>query len=234
MGSRAENVLQFRRVNMHGSKDDPNYAERYHPGGSRQDEAFRRWFGNSQVVNDWGEPMVVYHGTNREVRKFNPGSHFGTARAANERIKHLNDFDHEVGRDNRSYRMYPVYLKIENPLVMPDLVSVSPKDYVTYPAGTTFIPDEDFRMLSWESIDNYDLREYLLGSGHINFDEFESVDVYDALSSRGYDGIMYQNDIEDKGSTSWIIFDSNQVKSASGNTGEFDPENPQLGFERGP
>lgn len=36
MASRAQNVFEFRRVNMHGTKSgphaDPDYAERYHPG----------------------------------------------------------------------------------------------------------------------------------------------------------------------------------------------------------
>jgi hypothetical protein len=30
--NRAENILKFRRANMHGSKDDPRYEEKYHPG----------------------------------------------------------------------------------------------------------------------------------------------------------------------------------------------------------
>ncbi len=31
---------------------------------------FRAWFGNSQIVNDDGTPLVVYHGTDRDFEAF--------------------------------------------------------------------------------------------------------------------------------------------------------------------
>lgn len=35
-------------------------------------ENFKRWFGDSKVVDEKGEPQVVYHGTDRNFNKFNP------------------------------------------------------------------------------------------------------------------------------------------------------------------
>jgi hypothetical protein len=35
------------------------------PTTQTQTEAFRRWFGDSKVVDERGEPLVVYHGTNK-------------------------------------------------------------------------------------------------------------------------------------------------------------------------
>jgi len=35
-----------------------------------QTPAFREWFGDSEIVDDSGEPLVVYHGTNSEFSKF--------------------------------------------------------------------------------------------------------------------------------------------------------------------
>lgn len=35
--SRADNIFEFRRVNMHGDKGKPGYAEKYHPGNGGKD-----------------------------------------------------------------------------------------------------------------------------------------------------------------------------------------------------
>jgi hypothetical protein len=35
-----------------------------------QSEAFKKWFGNSKVVDENGEPLVVYHGTSKLVNAF--------------------------------------------------------------------------------------------------------------------------------------------------------------------
>jgi hypothetical protein len=47
--NRAENVFQFRRVNFHGDKGDPNYAEKYHPGPQGATE---------QGATDWSKEPI--------------------------------------------------------------------------------------------------------------------------------------------------------------------------------
>lgn len=42
----------------------------------QQAAEFRRWFGPSKVVDDQGEPLVVYHGTARKFTRFD-GAHCG-------------------------------------------------------------------------------------------------------------------------------------------------------------
>lgn len=242
---RAQNILQFRRVNMHGTKTgpnaDPNYAEKYHPGPGQggfgpTSKAFKEWFGDSVVVDDFGNPLPVFHGTDTEspITEFRPGTHFGTALAANERMRHLQDWSDRIGKRERGdFHMQPVYLKIENPLEMPDLVDVQMKDIVDYRGS--YLPDDAFRNLSWESIDNTDLKDYLLSKGIIDIDEYElwyGHEIYYVLEEKGYDGIKYTNGIEDKGSTSWIIFNPEQVKSATHNNGAYNPNDPRIGFKR--
>lgn len=46
------------------------------------------------------------------------------------------------------------------------------------------------------------------------------------LREQGYDGIVYRNDME--GGTSYVIFDPEQVKSATGNEGAFNPKDPDI------
>jgi hypothetical protein len=47
-----------------------------------------------------------------------------------------------------------------------------------------------------------------------------------ALQAAGYDSVIYQNEVE--GGTSVIVFSPTQIKSAIGNRGTFDPEDPNI------
>ena len=55
--------------------------------------AFRQWFGESKVVGEDGKPMAVYHGTFGDFDTFEQtkdiGYHFGTAKAARDRLRGL-------------------------------------------------------------------------------------------------------------------------------------------------
>lgn len=57
--------------------------------------------------------------------------------------------------------------------------------------------------------------------------------VREWLMDLGYDGVVYTNEIEDKGSESYIVFKPEQVKSAVGNRGTFDPGDPNILYRRG-
>jgi hypothetical protein len=53
-----------------------------------------------------------------------------------------------------------------------------------------------------------------------------------ALEAMGYDGVLYENASEREGkyTRTWIAFSPEQIKSATGNSGEFDPANPDIRF----
>lgn len=51
------------------------------------------------------------------------------------------------------------------------------------------------------------------------------------LADKGYDGVVYVNDVEAPGAESYIAFRPEQIKSAIGNTGAFDPANPSILFQ---
>jgi len=210
-------------------------------GGTAQAStpAFKAWFGDSKIVDAQGEPLVVYHGTNADPSTFRPYTHFGTSAAANDRAGTLEDFSvNVVGRDPGAFQVMPVYLKIENPLRMPDLVSIDahtgePLDEVQA-AFDRLDPEtrdrressgEEPRGRSWEG--EGDVPDTLVEMGVITRDEFWDVQYHDdkafaLLKTKGYDGIVYNNVVEDIGQDSYIIFDPSQVKSALGNRGTFD------------
>jgi len=136
---------------------------------------FKKWFGDSKVVDEDGKPLVVYHGgTFKKSDIPREGMHFGTEKSAARRIKDK--------RSKKETEINAVYLSIKNPKWLPD---GGWKDW------TSFVK---------------------------------------TAKQQGYDGIVYKNKVEDKGSLSYIAFSPNQVKSATDNAGTFDGENPDIRF----
>lgn len=79
---------------------------------SENDFNFRRWFGNSKVVDATGKPLRMYHGTTEQFNQFHPWSHFGSSTAANQRLNFRDTHGNE--------HIIPVYLRIEHPLKVTD------------------------------------------------------------------------------------------------------------------
>lgn len=200
---------------------------------------------DTAVREEDGSLRPVFHGTNATDIKggFRPGSHFGTAEAANERFGDLADFSVEVvGRDPGIFQTIPVYLNIKNPLRMPDMADVwedgstgrvvlraqeeeTPREFMGVweeldePDMRTALLDEeqDLTARAWEGEE--DVSRTLLEMGVIDIDEFEDHRSFDEglmrlLEEKGYDGIVYRNTVEDAGQDSYIIFRPEQVVSA--------------------
>lgn len=150
--------------------------------------SFKRWFGDwendpenaSKVLDENGEPMVVYHGTGAKFNSFernSQGLHFGTIAAAQQRLAEIS-----LERDKAiKSRIISAFLNIKNP---------------------DTAEDQD---------------------AHWNFDV-----KYAKIN--GYDGLTYTNKWEDRGSTSYIAFEPNQIKSATHNDGSFSEENDDIRF----
>lgn len=169
------------------SAQDIAFSERPLTGN----QAFKGWFGDSKVVDAQGRPLVVYHGTDADFSEFERtediGFHFGDHDAANARAALA---DEEGGGGN----VRPVYLRISNPLRLPDLHTWGPVEVAAAlrQAGVLATRQAD-------SFAEYNDREM----------------VRDALTAKGYDGIVYRNETEGSGD-SYIVFEPGQIKSAIG------------------
>lgn len=82
-----------------------------------EDPSFKQWFGNSKVVDEEGNPKIVYHGSNAKFTRFDLsyttgqlGFHVGTKEQA------------ENIRTNVNY-VYALYASIKNPIRLDDLGS---------------------------------------------------------------------------------------------------------------
>lgn len=192
----------------------------------------KSWIGKSTVVDAQGRPRVMYHSTTSDFEEFRPFTHFGTSGAANDRSDTLTDFFTDVlKRPDRATgaRLIPVYLKVENPLRMPDLAALDSQSGTLFEEAEADFKsryDEDEQQYriesgdapspaSWES--ETDLSEWLYRNDVIDQDEFWDVQyspmrAMQLLQSKGYDGIVYNNVVEDPGNDSYIVFDPAQVK----------------------
>ncbi len=183
---------------------------------------FKRWFGKSRVVDKQGNPLVVYHGTSIDInfKEFFPFSHFGTLEQSHRTLRepHMGlHFD----------RIIPCYLRIENPFVVPD----------NFRKGDTWITDLFRNIISFlrqtnptNAKDFNDKFGALFRNAERNPQKYRKKLgelILRWCKIKGYDGFIYENQREGKG-LSFMVFDPTQVKSAIGNTGEFNLADPDI------
>jgi hypothetical protein len=188
---------------------------------------FKKWFGDSKVVDADGKPLVVYHGTVSDFTEFKKarndiGMHFGTPEQANHRVL-APGYDPLIN-------VMPVFLSIKNPLRVPDAAN--------WDDARNFI-DVLQDGIDVGTIDGKDVEAVKRMQAQIRtwIDEptsrrNQSDYIRKAIQDEGYDGVVYKNEYEGSTDTedSYIAFDPTQIKSATGNTGAFDGENPDIRY----
>jgi hypothetical protein len=138
--------------------------------------------------------------------KFNPFSHFGSREAAEDRYKVMYG-EREAGAT------MPVDLDISNPLRIVDVGDHTP---VRIASAVDYAMDP-------KSLDSWGSSPLVRQVANSNpFEAARLVD--DAIKARGYDGLVYRNHSEDKGSDSFIATRPGSVRSAY--TGETLYANP--------
>ncbi len=203
-------------------------------------EAFRSWFGGSKVVTKSNEPLILYHSTNAEFETFRPGTgdlgmHFGTSQAASDRLPAQKQYAKEAGRYYKEAdQILPVVLSIKNPLHTEDYINWhAPKGVVSKDVQAAVMSaDKDLgkRIAAAE--------KYKLHPNNIleiqNIGVKQQADIIRAdLQRQGYDGIVYTNAVEGRGSKSYIAFEPTQIKSLF-NRGTFDGSDPRITYSIDP
>jgi len=194
------------------------------PGKINQTDtaAFKKWFSGSKVVDTDGKPLVVYHGTRhsfdefmREGRKGRDRLHYFTEDPA-VASEYAGDVRH--GTPN----VMPVYVSLQKPFVF----NASGEQWGSLPLD--IFPDEISK--------HFDERNILRGrSGQIPRIGFAEV-IRGALVA-GYDGVVADNITDGGGkygenhpSKVVVAHAPEQIKSAIGNNGDFDPSNPDIRY----
>ena len=194
---------------------------------------FKRWFGDwendpdesSKVVDENGEPLVVYHGSSKWFTVFNDGktnkSNVNTPDGtifANDNKSIASSFENYYGR-----KVKDVILDKDSPLH-------KRYDWGVYREGGVY---SLFMNLRNPKVVDYNGRQWNADGMNIN-------DEVAKAMQEGYDGFVAQNiidvgfsDIIPPASNDYIAFNNTAVKSATDNTGAFDPHNPSILFQSG-
>ena len=185
-------------------------------------EAFKRWFGDSKVVDENGAPLVVYHGTSSDFGSFSIPAFFGTDKSTAEWFAR--------NRGDGKPRIISSYLSIKNPFNLgskkqaQELVRILNK----YGLNAEFLDSDEGWEFFWPEI-----------AKHSPYDGTNITDVVyvpaarDALESEGYDGLFNPFDqLEANEVSIYVAFRPEQIKSATGNIGAFDPSSPDIRFQQ--
>ena len=211
---------------------------------------FKAWFGDwennpanaSKVIDKNGEPLVLYHGSPEAgFSEFNGGQ--------NDSIHFTNDIemaaqysgvlDRAVINDNgnEAAGIYPVFLNAKNPLIVDwdhrDW-NYAPELYYVNQDGKTTIQVIDDEDLFIEQNPDAEIINSRIGS----IDELATM-----AQEEGYDAVLANNlaslgrypDLDFTpgiNTNEYVVFEPNQIKSATNNTGAFDPNNDDIRYSK--
>lgn len=200
---------------------------------------FKRWFGRSMLVDPAGNPIKLYHGTRGNFNVFNlsefgnygPGIYL-TASRANAAIFAAGR--HQDPNAAGGGSVMPLYVRLVNPLIIVEAPSAGPQ--IRTISGELTPGHEALQ----EKLSTLDAAvEYMGGRGSKEFSR--------EVRELGHDGIIVDftgimtdpADMAASGITKEeiamaevIVFDPRQVKSALGNPGTYDPDDPSIVSER--
>jgi len=215
---------------------------------------FKAWFGDwegdaknaSKVVDANGEPLVVYHGSKADFDTFSHefiGSN-GTMEGKGFYFTDKRSIANNYGNNGK---VYEVFLNIKDSLSY-DSVTLNKQKlskFIKYidPKGDDFLSnygDVDYegyqkvmnqavKSLLDGSESDVDMLHDILNSSGLNIEKY----LGDIKKSLGRDGIFVENPTWGDGQKIFVAFDPTQIKSATGNTGEFSASNPNILYQSG-
>lgn len=166
---------------------------------------FQRFFADSKVVDANNQPLVVYHGTDRDIDTFKAGRE-GGALGNGIYFSPSAEFAGEYAR-REGGNVVPAYVSLKNPLVIDGSLSPDPMIEALMRLGVS----ENRASSIVEKA--YDDKGYI------------TTEVKSRAEKAGFDGILQSKN----GQLGEIVaFRPNQIKSAVGNIGAFDITRPSI------
>mgnify|MGYP004669264363 CR=1 FL=1 len=191
---------------------------------------FKNWFGDwenhpenaSKVVDENGEPMVVWHGRSAEFNTFEKKEGVRFIMGLEDKVKAegfffspdkglaeefaSNSSRHRGGKAN----VVPCFLNIRKPM---DLTG---EDYDRIYEDVT----------GWEYMVGMDTQDNLWGI-------MDEEGMADKIKEKGYDGAIFVEEVDDSyepTKISYCALDANQIKSAENNNGDFSADNNDIRY----
>lgn len=191
---------------------------------------FKNWFGDwendpenaSKVVDENGEPMVVWHGRSAEFNTFEKKEGVRFIMGLEDKVKAegfffspnkglaeefaSNSSRHRGGKAN----VIPCFLNIRKPM------DLTREDYDRIYEDVT----------GWDYIVGMDTQDNLWGI-------MDEEGMADKIKEKGYDGAIFVEEVDDSyepTKISYCALDANQIKSAENNNGDFSADNNDIRF----
>lgn len=219
-------------------------------------EAFRRWFGDSKVVDADGKPMVVYHGAGKDFESFSTdggkGKTFGTGAFFSSSKDVANTY--AVGAQQS---VYPVYLSLKNPVVVDasglnwnsiggKIKASLPKEIVSRKSDNDLLAELGIDTSKNSPTETLKPKQTtvktIFKDGWFNGDTVSTDDIARWAKSQGYESLIIKN-VKDRGpsgayasdaaktpSDIYVAFSPEQIKSVN-NRGTFDPNDARILFQ---
>ena len=191
---------------------------------------FKNWFGDwendpenaSKVVDENGEPMVVWHGRSAEFNTFEKKEGVRFIMGLEDKVKAEGfffspdkDLAEEFASNSSRHRggkanVVPCFLNIRRPM---DLTG---EDYDRIYEDVT----------GWEYMVGMDTQDNLWGI-------MDEEGMADKIKEKGYDGAIFVEEVDDSyepTKISYCALDANQIKSAENNNGDFSADNNDIRF----
>lgn len=195
---------------------------------------FKEWFGNSKVVDEEGRPLVVYHGTPVKryavqrapfeifEKRYNPNNQVGYG------IHFTPDADFAGEYIGESGDIFEVYLSIQNPLDLDQLVEEGTPEYELAIKANP-------NAYTSTNIDTGKKTLYLRNA----LEAIPPRQAEKAIIEAGYDGVIYEAQMIEYGyyghritktAKTYVVFNPTQIKSID-NIGTFDAHNPNIYYQ---
>jgi hypothetical protein len=163
---------------------------------------FKKWFGKSKVVDKSGNPLVVYHGSNKDFDTFDKST-IGSSTDIGIWGKGFYFSDYKTAKRYGSL-IKELFLSIQNPYVISEGKQTI-KDVADY--------------LNMDESTLHEVRGFV--RPYTNFVPLFTSNV----KEKGHDGVI----VDRKGiSNEFVVFKPNQIKSATDNNGNFNPKSNDI------
>jgi hypothetical protein len=210
-----------------GGLMEPGLLEHYMPPSELSlDPNFRKWFGESKGVDEFGEPKMFYHGTNAWE-----GSPLGQNFSVFDRMAVPNLGIRKPGMDNvgswfsdRADDGGAGLYAVKNPTdaVSPYIMPV----YLNYENPWKPSSFEGFMRIG----NALSGREY---DPAVRPGMFDPEPMRKWLKESGYDAIQFPRGLDGGDQVATVVLEPTQIKSATGNRGTYDPNDPDIRKARG-
>jgi hypothetical protein len=196
-------------------------VERHSEQALNQTESpeFKSWFSNSKVVDKEGKPLTVYHGTDADFNTFKlakEGS-LGKGIYLTPKPEVASSYANESANAEKrttGQNVKPVYANLKNPLEVDRTEHINPAEGALQKLGHS---KEKASAIAEKALET---------KGNI------TGEIYSKAIKAGHDGIIVRN--ADNTIHEIVAFKPEQVKSSTGNSGEFNPNNKDIRYSEYP